>query len=57
MRNERPWRQEFTLGTVEQVTLQRMAVRTDDNRNVTFDTKDYAHIDRSCAATIHKAQA
>jgi ATP-dependent exoDNAse (exonuclease V) alpha subunit len=33
-----------------------MAVRTDDGRNVAFDTKDYAHIDHGYAATIHKAQ-
>jgi nucleoside-triphosphatase THEP1 len=45
-----------TLGTVEQVTPQRMAVRTDDGRNVAFDTKDYVHIDHGYAATIHKAQ-
>ncbi len=45
-----------TLGTIEQVTPQRMAVRTDDGRSVAFDTKDYAHIDHGYAATIHKAQ-
>lgn len=45
-----------TLGTVEQVTPQRMAVRTDDGRSVAFHTKDYAHIDHGYAATIHKAQ-
>ena len=45
-----------TLGNVEQVTPQRMAVRTDDGRSVAFDTKDYAHIDHGYAATIHKAQ-
>ena len=45
-----------TLGTVEQVMPQRMAVRTDDGRSVAFDTKDYAHIDHGYAATIHKAQ-
>jgi len=45
-----------TLGIVEQVTPQRMAVRTDDGRSVAFDTKDYAHIDHGYAATIHKAQ-
>ena len=45
-----------TLGTVEQVTPQRMAVRTDDGRSVAFDTKDYAYIDHGYAATIHKAQ-
>jgi len=31
-------------------------VRTDDGREVAFDTKDYAHIDHGYAATIHKAQ-
>jgi Ti-type conjugative transfer relaxase TraA len=45
-----------TLGIVEQVTPQAMAVRTDDGRKVAFDTKDYAHIDHGYAATIHKAQ-
>lgn len=45
-----------TFGTVEHVAPQRMAVRTDDGRSVTFDTKDYAHIDHGYAATIHKAQ-
>src|SRR3546814_4621632 len=33
-----------------------MTVRTDDERSVAFDTKDYAHIDHGYAATIHKAQ-
>jgi hypothetical protein len=33
-----------------------MAVRTDDGREVAFDTKDYAHIDHGYAATIYKAQ-
>ncbi|MEQ1550836.1 Ti-type conjugative transfer relaxase TraA [Sphingorhabdus sp.] len=45
-----------TLGIVEQVTPQSMAVRTDDGRSVAFDTKDYAHVDHGYAATIHKAQ-
>lgn len=45
-----------TLGTVEHVTPQAMAVRTDDGRAVAFDTKDYAHVDHGYAATIHKAQ-
>ncbi len=45
-----------TLGTIEQVTPQRMAVRTNDGRSVAFDTKDYAHLDHGYAATIHKAQ-
>jgi Ti-type conjugative transfer relaxase TraA len=45
-----------TLGTVEEVTPQRMTVRVDDGRSLTFDLKDYAHIDHGYAATIHKAQ-
>jgi Ti-type conjugative transfer relaxase TraA len=45
-----------TLGIVEHVTPQSMAVRTDDGRSVAFDTKDYAHVDHGYAATIHKAQ-
>ncbi len=45
-----------TLGIVEQVTPQRMAVRTDDGRSVAFDIKDYAQVDHGYAATIHKAQ-
>lgn len=57
LRNERGLRvKNGTLGIVEQVTPQRMAVRTDDGRAVTFDTKDYAHVDHGYAATIHKAQ-
>jgi Ti-type conjugative transfer relaxase TraA len=45
-----------TLGTIEQVTAQSLSVRTDDDRAVRFDLKDYAHIDHGYAATIHKAQ-
>jgi Ti-type conjugative transfer relaxase TraA len=45
-----------TLGTVEQVNQQGMTVRTDDGRSVSFDMKDYAHVDHGYAATIHKAQ-
>jgi hypothetical protein len=45
-----------TLGTVEQVSENHMAVRTDTSRSVSFDLKDYAHIDHGYAATIHKAQ-
>jgi len=45
-----------TLGTVERISAQSMAVRTDDGRSVAFDTKNYAHIDHGYAATIHKAQ-
>ena len=45
-----------TLGTVKMASAQSMAVRTDDGREVAFDTKDYGHIDHGYAATIHKAQ-
>jgi Ti-type conjugative transfer relaxase TraA len=45
-----------TLATVANARTQRMAVRTDDGREVAFDTKDYTHIDHGYAATIHKAQ-
>ena len=45
-----------TLGTVEKVSPEHIAVRTDDGRSVAFDTKHYAHVDHGYAATIHKAQ-
>ena len=45
-----------TLGTIEQVSAQSMAVQTDDGRSVRFDLKDYNQIDHGYAATIHKAQ-
>ena len=45
-----------TLGTIEGVTPGHMAVRTDDGRSVSFDLKDYAHIDHGYAATFHKSQ-
>lgn len=57
LRNERSLEvKNGTLGTVEQVNQQGMTVRTDDGRSVSFDTKDYAHVDHGYAATIHKAQ-
>ena len=45
-----------TLGTIEQVSENHMAVRTDDGRAVAFDTKNYRDLDHGYAATIHKAQ-
>jgi len=45
-----------TLGQVQSVTAMRMAVLLDDGRSVSFDLKDYAHVDHGYAATIHKAQ-
>ncbi|RSV13660.1 Ti-type conjugative transfer relaxase TraA [Sphingomonas sp. ABOLG] len=45
-----------TLGTLEQVSEGRMAVRLDGGSRVAFDLKDYAHVDHGYAATIHKSQ-
>jgi hypothetical protein len=45
-----------TLGKVERVSPEHMAVRLDDGRSVAFDLKDYAHVDHGYAATIHKSQ-
>ncbi len=47
-----------TLGIVERVGDAGMAVRLDGagGREVTFDLKDYAHVDHGYAATVHKAQ-
>ncbi|OYX16718.1 MAG: Ti-type conjugative transfer relaxase TraA [Sphingomonadales bacterium 32-67-7] len=45
-----------TLGKVERVSPDSMAVRLDDGRSVAFDLKDYAHVDHGYVATIHKAQ-
>jgi len=45
-----------TLGQVERVSPDSMAVKLDDGRSVAFDLKDYAHVDHGYAATIHKSQ-
>ena len=45
-----------SLGQIEQVTPQRIAVTLDDGRSFEFDTKHYAHVDHGYAATIHKSQ-
>ena len=45
-----------TLGTLEQVSEGRMAVRLDGGSRVAFGLKDYAHVDHGYAATIHKSQ-
>src|SRR5690606_5657899 len=45
-----------TLGTIERVSEQHMAVLTDDARRVAFDVKDYRDLDHGFTATIHKAQ-
>ncbi|MFK7869958.1 MAG: Ti-type conjugative transfer relaxase TraA [Roseobacter sp.] len=45
-----------TLGTIEEISAQSMAVRTDEGKSVGFDLKDYNRFDHGYAATIHKAQ-
>lgn len=45
-----------SLGTLQSVNAQRMAVLLDDGRNVAFDAKSYSQIDHGYAATIHKSQ-
>lgn len=45
-----------SLGEIERVSPQIIAVKLDDGRSVSFDTKSYAHVDHGYAATIHKAQ-
>jgi Ti-type conjugative transfer relaxase TraA len=45
-----------SLGILQSVNAQRMAVLLDDGRNVAFDLKDYRDIDHGYAATIHKSQ-
>ncbi len=45
-----------TLGEIEKVSPDRMAVKLDDGRRLAFDLKDYAHVDHGYAATIHKSQ-
>jgi hypothetical protein len=45
-----------SLGQIDQISPQRLAVTLDDGRSVSFDTKAYAQIDHGYAATIHKSQ-
>ena len=57
LRNERSMGvKNGTLGTVEQVSGDRMGVRLDGGAQVAFDVKDYAAVDHGYAATIHKSQ-
>ena len=44
------------LGELTQVSQTRLSLHLDDGRDVSFDLKDFAHIDYGYAATIHKAQ-
>ncbi len=45
-----------SLGTLQSVNRQSIAVLLDDGRSVAFDAKDYNNIDHGYAATIHKSQ-
>ena len=45
-----------SLGTIEGVDEHRVAVKLDNGRIVSFDTKDYDHITHGYAATVHKSQ-
>lgn len=47
-----------TLGTLERVESGRLTVRLDgvEGARVSFDVRDYAHVDHGYAATVHKAQ-
>ena len=45
-----------TLGTIERVGPDGMAVRLDSGARVAFESKDYAAVDHGYAATFHKAQ-
>ena len=59
LRNERSMGvKNGTLGTLERIEGSSLTVRLDgaDGRAVSFDLKDYAHVDHGYAATIHKAQ-
>lgn len=45
-----------TLGQIEKVEPERLAVRLDDGRRISIDLKSYAHVDHGYAATVHKTQ-
>ena len=45
-----------SLGTLQSVSTQRIAVLLDDGKSVAFDIRNYDHIDHGYAATIHKSQ-
>jgi Ti-type conjugative transfer relaxase TraA len=57
LRNERSLEvKNGSIGTVKSLTPTSMTVLLDNGRDVTFDLKDYAHVDHGYAATIHKSQ-
>ncbi len=44
------------LGELTEVSQTRLSIHLDNGRDVSFDLKDFAHVDYGYAATIHKAQ-
>ena len=44
------------LGEITELSSTQISIHLDNGRDVSFDLKDYAHIDYGYAATIHKAQ-
>src|SRR3954467_2722146 len=57
LRNERSLEvKNGTLGTLERLEGSSLTGRPGDQRAVSFDLKDYTHVDHGYAATIHKAQ-
>lgn len=57
LRNERSLEvKNGTLATVEHMSERGLTARTDAGHAVSFEFRDYAHVDHGYAATIHKAQ-
>jgi Ti-type conjugative transfer relaxase TraA len=44
------------LGELTEVSQTRLSIHLDNGRDISFDLKDFAHVDYGYAATIHKAQ-
>jgi len=44
------------LGTVSEISEERVCVETDDRREVAWDPKAYRQFDHGCAVTVHGAQ-
>ena len=44
------------LGEITGLSSTQISIHLDNGRDISFDLKDYAHIDYGYAATIHKAQ-
>lgn len=44
------------LGTLAEVSTTHLTIKLDNQRRISFDLKDFNHLDHGYAATIHKAQ-